>query len=417
MDRARSLRILGLPTSASDDEIRVAYWSLRAHVELRLEAAGSGPRRDALANELAQLEPMGEGLAPAPPERRVAALGRSRTLIAIAAAGVVLAALLLLRWEDPLPRVLRDGEGGAGGAAGLVVESAQSGEDESAAEGAGGRVVADRVRVVADAGIESALLEVVLVDEEEPIASGPADDRAYWLGPGQYTLRVSHPDCEQDWQQGLTAVAGDTHEFVPRLCGDTSWLVVHANTEAARVEVDGNEVGASGSQRHAVAPGERQVRVVSPGFEDWEGIVELEPGRELRLQPRLARASPRETPPPAAASALPAPSGQARADGSGRASAEDLELARGWHHETRQWLLARYDLDRSGDLDQAAELAGISCEYWQGIERSYDASRLGLPLTRMYGFDGDGWKNGRLGIDGAIRDLAFQRMRECGLRY
>ena len=71
MDRARSLRILGLPKSASDDEILVAYWSLRAHVESRLAAAGSGPRRDALANELAQLDAMGEGLAPAPPERHV----------------------------------------------------------------------------------------------------------------------------------------------------------------------------------------------------------------------------------------------------------------------------------------------------------------------------------------------------------
>ena len=97
--------------------------------------------------------------------------------------------------------------------------------------------------------------------------------------------------------------------------------------------------------------------------------------------------------------------------------AAQAELARGWHHDTRQWVLARFDTDRSGAIDRAEELGAIPCDYWKGIERSYDTSRLGIPLARIYGFDGEGWKPGSLGVDSEIRDLAFRRLRDCGLRY
>ena len=40
MDRTDWLRILGLPGSASDDERRAAWWTLRAHIEARLLEAG-----------------------------------------------------------------------------------------------------------------------------------------------------------------------------------------------------------------------------------------------------------------------------------------------------------------------------------------------------------------------------------------
>jgi hypothetical protein len=120
----------------------------------------------------------------------------------------------------------------------------------------------------------------------------------------------------------------------------------------------------------------------------------------------------------AAARALPEPPAGDSVDAIDSIDAEqNPELVAGWHHDTRHWLLARYDTDRSGRIDTAAELDAISCDYWKGIERSYDASRLGLPLTRMYGFDGNGWKPDSLGIGSAIRDLAFQRLRRCGLRY
>ena len=431
MDRSQSLRVLGLPSSASADEALVAYWALRAHVEARRAAA---PADAARAEELARLDAMWNGLAVSDSGPGPAPTGDRRRRIALVAllAGGLAVALFVWRADDRLPQVLRAGSAGSAGSgsgAGLAV-AGDGQADDGAPAGEASRVVADRVRLVADADIEGAVLELTAAGEAEPLASGPADDQAYWIEPGEYALRVWHPDCDQDWQRGLTAAAGEAHELAPQPCEDTSWLVVHANVESAQVEVDGSRVGASGPARHPVAPGERQVRVTRPGFEDWEGIVELEPGRALRLQPQLARADPEtapagqrrsaaSSPPRAAPRAQPPAAAQPpqRDPGSGgEETAEDSEIDHNWHQETRQWLLARYDLDGSGALDSAAELEEVSCEYWQAIERSYD-HRLGLPLLRMYGFDGDGWKDGRLGVNGTIRDLAFQRMRECGLRY
>lgn len=401
----------------------MAYWSLRSHVERRLEAAEHEPDRASRTSELARLDTAWTllSLAAADP----APLGPRRVLAAALVAAVC-AALLLASWgwgRDGLPRVLRGGEAGPGdgGGGGLVLDMAAPEEPEPPNAGAAGEVVRDRARLIADASLDGTVLEIAEAETEAPIASGPADERPYWLEAGVYTLRVWHPDCDQDWEQELTAVVGASHEVAPELCQDTSWLVVESNVEAAQVEVDGEVVGGSGAARHAVEPGERQVRVVSPGFADWEGIVELEGGRELKLQPRLSRANPTE--PGATAEAAPPPppppaaSGGRPGGGDRPQSDEERELAQGWHHETRQWLLARYDLDGSGQLDSVEELDEVSCEYWQGIERSYDTSRLGLSLMRAYGFDGEGWKDGRLGVAGSVRDLAFQRMRACGLRY
>ena len=74
-------------------------------------------------------------------------------------------------------------------------------------------------------------------------------------------------------------------------------------------------------------------------------------------------------------------------------------------------------MDRSGSIDTAEELQSIPCDYWVSIERSYDVGRLGVPMIRFYSFDGNGWKAGNLGVGSEIRDLAFRRMKECGLRY
>ena len=94
----------------------------------------------------------------------------------------------------------------------------------------------------------------------------------------------------------------------------------------------------------------------------------------------------------------------------------DLRELSGWHQEAKQWLLARYDEDRSGEIDSRGELEEVPCQEWLGLEQSHDASGLGLSLTRFYGFDGDGWKDDALGIDSSVRDIAYKRMRECGLR-
>jgi hypothetical protein len=411
--------------------MRATWWLLRAHVEARLVAAGTPALREERARELQELETMGEAFSLAAVPSRT---GRERWLFgwAIAASLLALGLGLWLLGRDGAPRALAEGAGGAGdGSGGYAVEGAgAAGSGEGDAE-----VIPreERARVVVDAGVEDARIEIADAASGELVAEGTADGGTYWLAPGSYALRVGHPDCADDWQQVLAAEAGSDHALAPEICGETGWLVVQANVEGARVVVDGRPVGETGPERRPVPAGEREVRVEAPpGYEAWEGIVDLEPRRSLTLRPRLlASAEPERTAPsesaPApspveAAAAAPPPRGpdaapRESARAGGLEDEEDPDLAEGWHHETRQWLLARYDTDRSGAIDRPEELDAIPCDYWKGIERSYDASRLGLPLLRMYGFDGDGWKRGALGIGSSVRDLAFRRMRDCGLRY
>jgi hypothetical protein len=87
-----------------------------------------------------------------------------------------------------------------------------------------------------------------------------------------------------------------------------------------------------------------------------------------------------------------------------------------WLERATHYLLSRYDFDRSGALDSVEEVEAIPCNDWLAFERSLDASRLGLPLTRLYGFDGSDWVEGAFGIEGGLRHAAYLHMKECGLR-
>jgi len=401
MDRTDWLRILGLPGSASDDDCRAAWWTLRAHVEARLLETSAPAPRASRERELRDLDVMWSELGLGSPGRATHP-ARGRLVWAAVAALFGLALGVGLLGRDAGPRVLLETPGAS----------------EQDAGGAGGEAVQleERAMLVANAKVAGAEIEIEDTGDGAVVASGPADDSSYWLVPGRYALRVRHADCGASWEHELEASAGGEYRLAPELCGDTAWLVVQANVDAASVEVEGRALGATGSARHALEPGERAVRVVKAGFQDWEGIVEVEPGREVKLKPRLVRATA-DPPVPVAPSPVVAAAAAEHVAGDAIDREPDPERVAGWHHETRHWLLARYDRDRSGRIDTAAELEAIPCDYWQGIERSYDASRLGLSLTRVYGFDGDGWKPDSLGIGSAIRDLAFERMRACGLRY
>lgn len=401
MDRATSLRILGLPRSASDDEVRAAYWTLRAHVEARALASATPEQRQSRDGELHSLEAM---LAVLEPER---AGWRDSGMAVWASLATVLALVLAVRLLA-----------GAGDGPPVLVEG--DGNEPGAAAGAGAPA-ADRARLIANAKVAGAGLEIEEVGAEGVVAAGPADETVYWLVPGEYALRVRHPDCDDAWEQSLTAAAHGDYLLEPRVCSETAWLVVHANVERAQVSIDGREVGPAGPGRYPMHPGEREVRVDKRGYVPWRGIALLEPGKELTLKPRLEPEptdDDGEAPAPAAAAAPIVTAAASPPDGyDGEDADAQAELASGWHHDTRQWVLARFDTDRSGAIDRAEELGAIPCDYWKGIERSYDTSRLGIPLARIYGFDGEGWKPGSLGVDSEIRDLAFRRLRDCGLRY
>ena len=197
----------------------------------------------------------------------------------------------------------------------------------------------------------------------------------------------------------------------PALCGGYGEIAVDAQPGGARVEIDGEPVAANdgaGAQAR-VEPGVHRVRVEAEGYAPWSGEVLVLPGERRAVTPRLVRVAAAEEPAvPAAEATAPAP----RAAGEGGARDDD----RGWHARTRAWLLARFDRDRSGALDAPEEIAAVPCDDWLGFERSHDQSGLRLPMLRFYGFDGEGWRSGALGVSDAMRDVAFERLKGCGLR-
>jgi hypothetical protein len=87
-----------------------------------------------------------------------------------------------------------------------------------------------------------------------------------------------------------------------------------------------------------------------------------------------------------------------------------------WHRNAKQYLLARYDRDQSGQLDSLAEIEAIPCSDWRGLEQSFDAGGLALPMTRFYGFDGTKWVENAFGVTSEMRGEAYLRLQDCGLR-
>lgn len=71
-------------------------------------------------------------------------------------------------------------------------------------------------------------------------------------------------------------------------------------------------------------------------------------------------------------------------------------------------LMAQYDLDGSGSLDQTDEITEIPCPVWRTIEAT-----SGAPLSEL-GFGSDGEYYGdQIGITREQRALATARIRGC----
>lgn len=428
-DRSRALQVLGLSESADANEVRAAFHALRAHVEQRLRDAPDEPRRLQRIAELRDLDDAWRTLSAGSPAGRGPGPQTLRWILGWAVIATLVAAGLVtwlaVRDDSFLgPRVLVEGGAGGeqgGGEGGFALAGEDDAEEPDA--GAGGasdaRDAGPRARLVVDSNVEGASLVVRTRGGEsaEVVAEGAADDSVYWLAPGAYSLEVSHPDCRDRFEQDLDVAGGEQLRIDPEICGDTGWVVVHSNVAEDELSIDGDAIGPTGERRHPVAAGEHEVRVAKRGYRSWEGIVEVAPRQVLGIRPRLeavARAPrPKSPAAPAAVAAAQPPSGGG-AQGSGAGERSPLED--GWHEDARRWLLARYDFDRSGALDSRAEIESVPCEQWLGLEQSYDSSNLGLSLIRFYGFDGEGWRSGALGVSDDARDLAYQRMKACGLR-
>lgn len=429
LERERALQILGLSDGAEPSEIHAAHRALRAHVEARSQQSDEAAFREERRNELRDLERVLRALDSLPTPRGIIEASpplRARRLVPRWVLGWALVATLLAAGLSAYlstlegvfgPAVIVGGSGeGGDGSGGFAIE----GEGESDGDDGGDGDVesaGERARLVAKSPVEGAILTVrTRGDVPEVVAEGAADETVYWIAPGEYALRVAHEDCQSAWEQDLDVVGGDEHSFEPEPCQDVGWLVVQSNVPQDELSIDGEKAGTSGEEPRPLSAGEHEVRVAKSGFRAWEGIIDVEAGRVIGIRPRLqpaAKAAPKPKPAPPQQPKQQQP--QVAADAP-REREQDRSLDEGWHEQARQWLLSRYDLDRSGALDTKEELESVPCDRWLGLEASHSQSRLGLSFTRFYGFDGIGWRSGALGVSDEIRDLAYERMKHCGLR-
>jgi len=431
MDREGALRILGLDASATEAERVAAYWRVRAHVETRLEEATDDVLRARRHGELEDLKSAVELLAgasapqtsrPPPQPLREFPLPPARWLIAwsviaTAMVGALLVGLVYLLARGGPPG--GDSPAQEGPRAARWQESASMPAQQSPPAAAPDAALPSSALTVT-ANLEGAGLVVEALDSGEVVAEGPADGTRLELQPGNYRLLVQHPECSDPWKREISLAAGESRAMLARNCADLAWLVVRSNVSGDRLEIDGEEIGATGPTRHALATGEHEVRVSSDGFVPWVGMVTLPAAQELTLRAILQAdscgeeaGSPQESREQSQSEQMAA---QQAAGGGGDPAEQRPLVPPEWLERATHYLLSRYDFDRSGALDSVEEVEAIPCNDWLAFERSLDASHLGLPLTRLYGFDGSDWVEGAFGIEGGLRHAAYLHMKECGLR-
>lgn len=446
MDRQTALRVLGLEESAGPAEIVASYRALRAHVERRAQASADEGFRAARRAELRQLDEAlravaGEN-APTGGARRWTAAVAALVGAAVIGAG----ALWWLGWLGPQPAepsadatppiaateeppapepgpparlsVLANVEGAVARvwpeqpAPGEEPETeAPAGQPEAEAEAEGG--AADPASETGVAALPAAAAAAAADPAlPEPLLSVPADGESHELPAGAYRVEVAHPDCPDPFEQEIALESGEARQLDARTCESTGWAVVRSNLSGDRLTIDGRPYGSTGPSPVALAAGEHTFRVEKRGFLPWQAQAEVRPGEYLTLRANLRRQRQARAPEPE-----PEPASAARAATDG---GPGYRAVRGGTHDwfdlVGSWMVAQYDSDDSGRIDREVEVAAISCDVWQEVERSYETGGLGAPMSRLYGFDGSRWVEGALGFDLPMRSVAFERMKGCGLR-
>lgn len=400
MDRDAARRLLGVGEEASEAEVHAAYWALRAHVEERAHGSESAAFRAERARELRALDDALRLLAPRPPRgpaSRTAAWLAAVTAVALCGVWVLVLARSDAREAPPLPPA--PGPEAAAGPA--------DAPEPPPAPAAAPSPPAEPARLVLRANLDDARARLRDPETDEVLAEGPVTGRETPLPPGAYELEVAHPDCPDVWSEGLDLAAGERREVDAQVCADTGFLVVRSDVVGDRLSVDDTSLGPTGPTRHALPAGEHRVRVEKPGYAPWTDTVRVAAAEQVTLhadlRPLQARAS-EPAPPPAEEPGFPQ-------------RIEDLrEGYTGWHAAVKQRMLARWDADGSGRIDTDAEVRAIPCTEWRELERAYDQGGLAVPMSRLYGFDGSAWVEGALGFTFSVRELAYERMQECGLR-
>jgi hypothetical protein len=377
---------------------------LRAHIESRLAAAPSEEFANARRQEVARLA---ENLAREGMQTRLESGGRRLALAVGFALGLGAASLGFLLWPANDPS--------------LPAQS-MAGELSVLAEPTGSRWALFRL------------------EDDRLLGEYPADGVNRPVALGQYRMRVSNGNCPDEWEREIEVVPGELQKYAPRLCQGEGEVVVESNPGGARLIIDGMDVGVTGSAKYPLPVGPHRLRVEKPGFNHWEGEVQVLADRPLTLRAELApipeaprredtsENRPSPAPPSSEPTTKPLPSqtparktASAEASPStGRAASTSEATGRGgsksWHDAVRHQLVRDYDRNRSGSLDQRDEIQSIPCAVLQNLEASYETGGLAVPMIHLYGFDGSDAPANTLGMTPGMRGYAYDRMKGCGLK-
>lgn len=389
--RGRLRTLLGLPAAASRARVHEAAQKLKGHIEGRLFSASSAAFARA---RLREVESLAQGLA--------AETGGARNswLLTMGAFGLGIAA--------------------ASAGFFYFAGSTESAAPLSDAPG--------QLSVAADP--PGSTWSLFNAEDERLLGEYPADGGGREFAPGRYRVEVVHPECPDRWQREVQLESGTRSRYAPRLCEGEGEVVVESNVEAARVIVDGLDVGTSGPASHALGAGRHAIRVEKEGFEPFEGHIELVAGDRLELRADLAAAPPPvpgQAPDPGEASSLAPPPSAPRvasemgAQGAGVSTRSRRERtgkggSKSWHDAVKHQLVGDYDRNGSRSLDTREEIQAIPCPVLQNLEASYETGGLAVGMIHLYGFDGSGAPANTLGVTRSMRGYAYDRMKGCGLR-
>lgn len=86
-----------------------------------------------------------------------------------------------------------------------------------------------------------------------------------------------------------------------------------------------------------------------------------------------------------------------------------------WDRLAAELLRGAYDRDESGALDRGDELTRVPCAVWVAFDEAALSGR-NVPFMALYGFaDGYAYVGDSLGVSLAMRGMAAELMRACGL--
>ncbi len=426
-------RILGLPESAADSELRSAADRLlgalrRRREELRLDLGSNrsdepdtrGNAHRALTAEIEELDASAvRWLGP-----RTGAIQRGSRVDRYSLSGALLGSAVMLALLIAY----------AGGFRVVRLESEYlSSTLEEPAE------------LVLVGHLPGATLRVLDADREETLVETAAEGALVELVKGRYALEVSREGCPDHWTRSVYLEAGTVHRFEPSLCVGEGQLRVDSNVEKDRLLIDGFDVGSPGAKTHTLSVGDHWIRVEKAGYLPFESRIRIKPDSDLQLRAELVS---EEDPRPGLRADFPLAFETIRLQTEAlpepepfdlRSLKEDLTprkagasrtrlLARGalddspdggstaWHDRVSGELLGRFDGDGSGSIDRLEESDSIGCPLWREIERDFERGGLGLSMARYYGFDGTEWHRKALGFAQRMRSAAYAKMKECGLQ-